>query len=163
MNDRLVQTRGGRLLVPVARAVGKFEGDRDESLVFYSDDAGKTWQRSEPAPLPDGPRGMAEPCVIELKDGRLLMMARGGLGVLLASHSRDGGRTWSRGTPTTLTSPLSSFTLRRLPDGRLIVFYNHADAQRTRRRVFLAARSPTPSPPTRARPGARPSSSTTRA
>ena len=126
MNNRLVQTRGGRLLVPVARAVGKFEGDRDESLVFYSDDAGKTWQRSEPAPLPDGPRGMAEPCVIELKDGRLLMMARGGLGVLLASHSRDGGRTWSRGTPTTLTSPLSSFTLRRLPDGRLIVFYNHA-------------------------------------
>ena len=87
MNDRLVQTRGGRLLVPVARAVGKFEGDRDESLVFYSDDSGKTWQRSEPAPLPDGPRGMAEPCVIELKDGRLLMMARGGLGAFRPANA----------------------------------------------------------------------------
>lgn len=130
MNDRLVQTRAGRLLVPVARAVGKFEGDRDESLVFYSDDAGKTWKSSQPAPLPDGPRGMAEPCVIELKDGRLLMMARGGLGVLLTSHSGDGGLTWSRGSPTKLTSPLSSFTLRRLPDGRLIVFYNHAAPSR---------------------------------
>jgi len=126
MNNRLVQTLAGRLLVPVARAVGNFEGDRDESLIFYSHDAGKTWQRSEPAPLPDGPRGMAEPCVIELNDGRLLMLARGGLGVLLASHSSDGGRTWTRGARTTLTSPLSSFTLRRLPDGRLIVFYNHA-------------------------------------
>ena len=127
MNDRLVQTRAGRLLVPVARAVGNFEGDRDESLVFYSDDAGETWQLSEPAPLPDGPRGMAEPRVVELSGGRLLMLARGGLGVLLASHSTDGGRTWTRGARTTLTSPLSSLTLRRLPDGRLIVFYNHTE------------------------------------
>ena len=127
MNDRLLQTRSGRLIVPVARAVGNFEGDRDESLVFYSDDAGETWQQSGPAPLPDGPCGMAEPCVIELNDGRLLMLARGGLRVLLASRSSDGGCTWSRGTRTTLMSPLSSLTLRRLPDGRLIVFYNHAE------------------------------------
>ena len=135
MNNRLVQTRGGRLLVPVARAVGKFEGDRDESLVFYSDDAGKTWQRSEPAPLPDGPRGMAEPCVIELKDGRLLMIARGGLGVLLASHSEDGGRTWSRGIAHHAhfaaqflhAAPAAGRTPHR--------FLQPRRAQRTRRRV----------------------------
>ena len=126
MNDRLVQTKSGRLLVPVAHAMGKLEGDRDESLVFYSDDGGKTWIRSAAAALPDGPRGMAEPCVVEMRDGRLLMLARGGLGVLLRSHSTDGGKTWSPGERTTLISPLSSFTLRRLPDGRLIVFYNHA-------------------------------------
>ena len=85
MNDRLIQTRTGRLVLPVAHAVGRFEGDRDESLAFYSDDGGATWKRSQPAPLPDGPRGMAEPCVVELKDGRLMMLARGGLGVLLKS------------------------------------------------------------------------------
>jgi flavin-dependent dehydrogenase len=106
--------------------VGRYEGDRDESLVFYSDDGGATWKRSHPAPLPDGPRGMAEPCVVELKGGRLLMLARGGLGVLVKSYSHDGGQTWSPGVRTTLDSPCSSLTLHRLPDSRLIVFYNHA-------------------------------------
>jgi flavin-dependent dehydrogenase len=126
MNDRLIQLRSGRILLPVAHAVGSFEGDRDESLVFYSDDGGVSWKRSQPAPLPDGPRGMAEPCVIELMDGRLMILARGGLGVLLKSYSSDGGATWSRGVRTTLHSPCSSLTLHRLPDSRLIVFYNHA-------------------------------------
>ncbi|MCX7825859.1 MAG: FAD-dependent oxidoreductase, partial [Verrucomicrobiae bacterium] len=118
--------RNGRLVLPVARAVGRVEGDRDEALVFFSDDGGATWKRSQAAQIPDGPRGMAEPCVIELKDGRLLMLARGGLGALLKSYSSDGGQTWTPGTRTTLVSPLSSFTLHRLPDSRLIVFYNHA-------------------------------------
>ena len=126
MNDRLIQTRTGRLVLPVAHAVGRYEGDRDESLVFYSDDGGATWKRSQPAPLPDGPRGMAEPCVVELKDGHLLMLARGGLGVLVKSYSNDGGQTWSPGVRTTLVSPCTSLTLHRLPDSRLIVFYNHA-------------------------------------
>lgn len=126
MNDRLIQTRAGRLVLPVAHAVGRYEGDRDESLVFFSDDGGATWRRSQPAPLPEGPRGMAEPCVVELKDGRLMLLARGGLGVLVKSYSSDGGETWTQGARTTLDSPCSSLTLHRLPDSRLIVFYNHA-------------------------------------
>jgi flavin-dependent dehydrogenase len=126
MNDRLIQTRTGRLVLPVAHAVGRYEGDRDESLAFFSDDGGASWKRSQPAPLPDGPRGMAEPCVVELTDGRLLMLARGGLGVLVKSYSSDGGETWTPGARTTLVSPCSSLTLHRLPDSRLIVFYNHA-------------------------------------
>jgi flavin-dependent dehydrogenase len=126
MNDRLIQTRTGRLVLPVAHAVGRYEGDRDESRVFFSDDGGATWRCSQPAPLPEGPRGMAEPCVVELKDGRLMMLARGGLGVLVKSYSSDGGETWTQGARTTLVSPCSSLTLHRLPDSRLIVFYNHA-------------------------------------
>ncbi|MDA0676597.1 MAG: FAD-dependent oxidoreductase [Chloroflexi bacterium] len=126
MNDRLIQTRTGRLVQPVAHAVGRYEGDRDESLVFFSDDGGASWNRSQPAPLPEGPRGMAEPCVVELNDGRLMLLARGGLGVLVKCYSSDGGETWTQGARTTLVSPCSSLTLHRLPDSRLIVFYNHA-------------------------------------
>ena len=69
---------------------------------------------------------MPEPCVAELHDGRVLMLARSGTGFLLESHSADGGVTWSAPKNTTLVSPCSSLTLKRLPDGRLIVFYDHA-------------------------------------
>ncbi len=127
MNDRLVQLRSGRLLVPVAHefAGSKDEGDIDESVCFYSDDAGVTWRRSRPVPIPAGPRGMPEPCVVELRDGRVLMIARSGTGFLLRSESTDGGATWSAPRNTSMVSPCSSLTLHRLPDGRLIVFYNH--------------------------------------
>jgi hypothetical protein len=128
MNDRLIRLRDGRLVLPVARPVAgaKSEGDKDESFCFYSDDLGDTWRHSAPAPLPAGPRGMPEPCVIELNDGRLMLLTRSGTGFLVKSYSPDRGLTWSAGENTTLVSPCSSLTLKRLPDGRLIVFYNHA-------------------------------------
>jgi hypothetical protein len=126
MNDRLIQLRSGRLVLPVARKVGKTEGDRDEGLAMLSDDAGATWRLSRGAARIEAPRGMAEPCVAELGDGRVLMMARTGLGSLHTSISANGGETWSKPEATTLESACSSLTLKSLPDGRLIVFYNHA-------------------------------------
>ena len=128
MNDRLIQLRSGRLLVPVShmpQGMGTYEGDKNLGLCFFSDDGGQTWGRSrEPAKLADA-RGMAEPCVAEVGD-RMLMLARTGSGFLYASWSDDGGDTWSKPGPTTLISACSSLTLKTLPDGRLIVFYNHA-------------------------------------
>jgi hypothetical protein len=128
MNDRLIQLRQGRLLVPVAyrpKKPGTFEGDTCLGLCFFSDDGGETWKQSRtPAQLEDA-RGMAEPCVAEVGD-RVLMLARTGSGYHFASWSDDGGDTWSKPEATTLMSACSSLTLKTLPDGRLIVFYNHA-------------------------------------
>jgi hypothetical protein len=128
MNDRMIQMASGRLVVPVShmpQGTGTYEGDRNLGLCFLSDDAGVTWQRSrKPADLADA-RGMAEPCVAELADGRLLMLARTGSGCNYASFSSDGGDTWSQPEPTTQIAACSSLTLKTLPDGRLIVFYNH--------------------------------------
>jgi hypothetical protein len=126
MNDRLIQLRSGRLVLPVARKVGRTEGDRDEGLAMLSDDAGATWRLSRGTAGIDAPRGMAEPCVAELSDGRVLMMARTGLGSHHVALSADGGETWSKPEATTLESACSSLTLKTLPDGRLIVFYNYA-------------------------------------
>lgn len=128
MNDRLIQLRSGRLLVPVAHmpnGVGVYEGEKNIGLCFFSDDGGGTWKRSRmPAKLDDA-RGMAEPCVAEVGD-RVLMLARTGSGYHFSSWSDDGGDTWSKPEATTLESACSSLTLKTLPDGRLIVFYNHA-------------------------------------
>jgi|GEM_PF-183530 len=128
MNDRLIQLRSGRLLVPVAhmpQAPGLHEGDRNQSLCFYSDDGGETWRRSREPAILDDARGMAEPCVAEVEGGRVLMLSRTGSGFLFASRSDDGGDTWSKPEPAMLVSACSSLTLKTLPDGRLIVFYNH--------------------------------------
>ena len=129
MNDRLLQLKNQRLIVPVAHMpaeTGTYEGDTNLGLCFYSDDVGVTWKRSiQPARL-DDLRGMQEPCIAEIAAGHLLMLARTGSGSLFASFSADGGERWSKPQPTSLVSACSSLTLRTLPDRRLIVFYNHA-------------------------------------
>jgi hypothetical protein len=129
MNERLIQMKNGRLVVPVShmpKGSGTYEGDRNLGLCFFSDDGGIAWKRSkQPADVADS-RGMAEPCVAEVADGKLLMLARTGSGCNYASFSSDGGDTWSKSEPTTQTAACSSLTLKKLPDNRLIVFYNHA-------------------------------------
>lgn len=129
MNDRLIQMSNSRIIVPVSRMpkeTGSYEGDRNVGLCFYSDDGGLTWKESsQPAVLNDT-RGMAEPCVSEIGENQLLMLARTGSGCIFRSWSGDGGETWSVPEATALTTACSPLTLKTLPDGRLIVFYNHA-------------------------------------
>ena len=126
MNNRLIQLESGRLLLPVCRKVGKTEGDKNEALAMLSDDGGASWRLSRGrAPL-DKPRGTQEPCVVELADGRVRLLARTGAGSIHTSISADGGETWSAPEPTTLESACSSLALRRAPDGRLVCLYNHA-------------------------------------
>jgi hypothetical protein len=125
MNDRLIQLKSGRLLVPVSRKAGKHEGDKDESLAMLSDDGGASWRLSRGRARLDKPRGMQEPCAIELADGRVRLLARTGAGSIHTSISADGGETWSEPEATTLESPCSALTLRRAPDGRLVCLYNH--------------------------------------
>jgi hypothetical protein len=126
MNDRLIQLQSGRLLLPVSRKGGKSEGDQDESLAMLSDDGGATWRLSRGRARLEKPRGMQEPCAVELADGRVRLLARTGAGSIHTSISADGGETWSEPEPTTLESACSSLALRRAPDGRLVCLYNHA-------------------------------------
>jgi hypothetical protein len=95
MNDRLIQLKSGRLLVPVSRKAGKHEGDSDESLAMLSDDGGASWRLSRGRARLDKPRGMQEPCAVELADGRVRLLARTGAGSIHTSISADGGETWS--------------------------------------------------------------------
>ena len=126
MNERILETSQGAIVVPVSRGGGQYEGDNNLAGCFYSSDVGKTWSLSETWARLRGERGMAEPVIAELADGRLLMLARTGKGSHHRSYSSDGGRSWSTPQPTTLTAACSPLTMKSMPDGRLLIVYDHS-------------------------------------
>ena len=128
-NDRVVQLSSGRLVVPAAhhpvREDTRFRGGI--SMCFLSDDGGATWRRSQSElHAPDNvTSGFQEPGVIELKDGRLMMLMRTTAGCQFRSYSADGGVTWSGAEPTDIMSPCSPATLRRIPiTGDILMVWN---------------------------------------
>jgi predicted neuraminidase len=89
--------------------------------VLISRDHGATW---EPSNRVRG-RCWAENNVVELRDGRLVMLARAdGTGCLWRSESTDRGRTWSELVRTDIPNPGSKFRLFRLRDGRIVLLHN---------------------------------------
>jgi len=128
-NDRLVQLRDGRLLIPAARHGIGLERilTRGSALCFLSDDEGRSWRQSETvleAP-PESKAGLQEPAVIELKDGRLMMLCRTDMGSQYRSWSDDGGVTWSAAEATDILSPLSPASIERVPKtGDILLAWN---------------------------------------
>lgn len=112
----------------------------------YSDDSGETWKRSRGSimvwPLSNEERlgGFAathEPVLIELKDGRLLMLMRTRVGRLFQSFSSDGGQHWSLAAPTQLSSGDSPCDIGRLPStGDLLVIWNQCSRAEIRRGYY---------------------------
>jgi hypothetical protein len=93
-NDRAVQLRAGRLILPVAWHQGPGQ-DRDTAgviMCYLSDDNGRTWRCSKDSFKGYGPNGqritVQEPGVVELKDGRLMMFMRTDAGSQYICYSR---------------------------------------------------------------------------
>ncbi len=130
-NDRAVQLRSGRLVLPVAwhQGPGRQRDTAGVIMCYLSDNNGRTWRRSKDTFqgfAPDGKRiTVQEPGVIELKDGRLMMYLRTNAGSQYVCYSSDGGETWSKAGPSTLASPLSPATIKRVPcTGDLVCVWN---------------------------------------
>ena len=98
---------------------GSFERMWIGALVSH--DQGRSWSKSQ---LVSG-RYWAENNVVELRDGRLVMLIRAdGTGCLWRSESNDQGQTWSDPVPTDIPNPGSKFRLFRLRDGRVAMVHN---------------------------------------
>ena len=148
-NDRLIQLSSGRLIVPVAQHCGfqiKGQWNKRALLSCYSsDDGGRSWRRSRQslyATNDDGkPVITQEPGVVELAGGCLLMFIRTDAGTQYFSHSTDSGETWSKPEPSSLSSPLSPASLKRIPgtNDLLAVYNDHSrvDSQSANRRTPL--------------------------
>ncbi len=130
----LTQLSSGRILLPFAAWVGgRPEGPpagANVSTLVYSDDGGNTWQKS-PAELTapcytdfnGSGYGACEPSTVELTDGRVYALVRTETGVLYESYSPD-GVNWEELRPSRFLSSDAPVAFLRLPDKRLLVFWN---------------------------------------
>ena len=67
-----------------------------------------------------------EPEVIELADGRLMMIARTQMGYIATSYSEDQGETWSEPGQLDVAAPEAPSTIRRIPaTGDLLLVWNN--------------------------------------
>lgn len=114
-NGRCIRLKSGRILLETWH-----NGD---SYCYISDDDGETWRESQRVKPGDG---SWEPACIELKDGRVLMLMRTGLGGQYKSISADGGETWSEPVITPLAGTAAPVSISRIPNtGDLLAVWNH--------------------------------------
>lgn len=124
-NDRVTVLKNGRILCPISWTSDVKEVNHFTCYCAISDDGGQTWHRGR-GEVDQPKRGAMEPEILELNDGRLLMIVRTQLGHIAVSHSTDGGETWTEAKSWGVKSPEAPATLRRIPStGDLLLIWNH--------------------------------------
>lgn len=119
-NDRL--RREGRMVFDA-------DIDRVENHVLVSRDDGAHWEAFRGPDVPmKGATGRkwvwSEPTILELRDGRIVMLLRVcGTGCLWRSESRDGGHSFTPAEPTDIPNPNNKPKLLRLQDGRIALIH----------------------------------------
>lgn len=134
-NNRVIQLKSGRIVIPVAFMIPNWHGYREYSTMsaYFSDDNGRSWQAGKEASNPDSVLTQ-EPEIVELKNGNVLMLVRTDSGVQYRSLSDDKGESWSPLERSKIVSPLSPVSIARIPStGDLLLAWNNngSDQKRT--------------------------------
>ena len=118
-NDRMLSLSSGRMVAPVALHVYENEKlDPGRAMCYLSDDHGRTWRRSKSVIRLNEDSmgtGLQEPGAVALEGGRLMMFSRTGNGVQYLSYSEDCGDTWSEPEKSSIVSPCSPASIKRIP------------------------------------------------
>ena len=137
-NGRVIQLKSGRIVMPVAlhnitdEDLGKSRGWENGFIYcYFSDDNGLTWKCSKEIKKPDNVITQ-EPGVVELKNGSVMLFMRTYSGVQYISYSEDKGDTWSLSVPSTIKSPCSPASIKRIPStgDLLLVWNNNGETQK---------------------------------
>ena len=89
-------------------------------------DAGNTWEIIGPVEKGKPELDAIQPSVLLHRDGRLQALCRTRNGVVAATWSKDGGKTWSALKSTQLPNPNSGTDAVTLADGRQLLVYNRS-------------------------------------
>jgi Neuraminidase (sialidase) len=153
-NARVIQLKSGRLLAPVFICRGEtwMKDYYFFDMVYYSDDNGRTWKTGGQKLDVEGSKfGACEPGVVELKDGRVMMIIRNSLNRIYRSYSSDSGVTWAKPERTELKTPVSPATVTRIPKtGDLLMVWNNtrqAKEHENKRTTNRYSACPIPSSP----------------
>lgn len=123
-NDRVLISRTGRWLVPLATTADVQKENHFVSQCVFSDDFGASWKHSTQG-VDLSKRGAMEPELFETKSGRLGMILRTQLGHIAVAFSEDNGNTWTKAESFGVRAPESPATLRRIPaTGDLLLIWN---------------------------------------
>jgi predicted neuraminidase len=104
--------------------------------VFASTDQGKTWIRRGGVAFPG--TDFDEHMIVELRDGKLWMLARTKKGIS-ESFSSDKGATWSEPQESSIQNVSARFFIRRLASGKLLLVKNGPIDKRLPRRSSMTA------------------------
>lgn len=138
-NDRVLQLKSGRLIVPAAfhtdlpdRPVPAHLPHAAVPLAYYSDDMGHTWKKDATEITPVAQREIVfqEPGVVELADGRIWMWIRTNRGYQFGCYSSDQGVHWTAPTTSSLASPTSPASIKVIPGTTdlLCIWNDHSGA-----------------------------------
>lgn len=134
-----IVTRDGRILVPFQHYIGPDAEQSKPPLerkltnprngVLMSSDGGRTWSEHGNIRLSDDDNyfGWAENNLVELSDGRVVMLIRADRlgGVLYQAESADGGKTWPAfARKTDIPNPGSKATLYPLGGDAMALLHN---------------------------------------
>ena len=144
-NDKLRVLSAGRIIAPAEYKKHRpAEADHSDyvSLVFFSDDNGYSWQVAQ-NDIDVLPHEAQEPHVVELKDGRHMLLFRTYSGSVGRSYSTDAGLTWSPGElvqALPLSPNASAITVDRIPStGELLLIRCTGTGPNGRTRTPLVA------------------------
>ena len=142
-NDKLVQLSTGRILAPVEHELSEEGGDHRGfvSYVFYSDDNALSWRMSKNM-INVLPVEAQEPHVVELKDGRAMMLCHTYSGYVVRSYSSDQGVTWSEGEhlrELKLPPNSSALNVKRIPSTGDLLLLRCSGGVERRRTPFVSA------------------------
>jgi hypothetical protein len=120
----MIQTRSGRLIVPVQYYVRK--PGRLVVCTYASSDNGKTWRPSNVIDLGGhgDHDGAFEPVLVELKDGRIWALIRTSWDRFWEAFSEDSGLSWRVIRPSSIEASSSPAYITRLASGRLVLVWN---------------------------------------
>ena len=125
---------GGKRLV----AGSSTEHDGWRVHMEWTDDAGKTWEKSSPLNLKGGLESI-QPTILQLSDGRLQILCRSkNARQVTTAFSKDQGATWSDISATTLPNNNSGLDAVTLKDGRHVLVYNHLTRGRHQLHVAMS-------------------------
>ena len=119
----MIQMKSGRIVLVGQEIIPQW---RHATVMWVSDDLGKSWQRGDMLDYGVGTHdhaGSLEGTVIERKDGSLYLLLRTESGFLWEATSRDGLK-WTGLKQTKIAAVTCCPQMARLSDGRLTLLWN---------------------------------------